>query len=728
MLLHLQIRNVVIIDEASISFQEGLNVFTGETGAGKSILIDALLLALGERASSDVVRTGSEEAEVSAMFSLESLPMVREKLASAGLRGEDELLLRRLVSQNGRSRAYVNDRPVTVSFLRELGELLVEISGQHSNHHLMQPRYHLDLLDAFGHLYDMREQVSEIYRQAQRERKELERLGGDAQSRARREEYLLYQLNELDNAPLDVDETKLEDERRYLLQLEKMLEAGQEGEATLYSGQRSIMEVLGRLEAKLGNWSDLSPDLATAVQGLSEAQVMIDDVARSLRGFVANAEVDPQRLQEIEEQLELLRDLKRKHHVQSLEQLLKRRDGYIEELHNLRAQEARLIELEKCCERRTKELQKAALALSQRRREAALVLAREVEAELASLGMKKARFVVDFRSLFNEEDDGTLGASDEMNEESAKQTAKAESTTAKQVVSPEVATAKQAVSPEVAAAKQAAKTLVGPVGMDFVQFLLSSNPGEEPRPLHRTASGGELSRIMLALKQILTEREPVPTCVFDEVDAGIGGFTATIIGEKIKRIAAKRQVFCITHLPQIACFSDAHYQILKTEEDGRTHSTISQLTQAQRELEIARMLGGAEITDESLAHARRLIHQAHLGQTTPDIDASVQRIRHAHTTPTQPPPSSKPQKNGTASNKPEKNTTSARKLEDNGTPNNKPEDNETPNNKAKKNGISGTTEAALTSVSPSDELSAPLGTKKSKAERPAKKPSKSSHA
>jgi DNA repair protein RecN (Recombination protein N) len=165
--------------------------------------------------------------------------------------------------------------------------------------------------------------------------------------------------------------------------------------------------------------------------------------------------------------------------------------------------------------------------------------------------------------------------------------------------------------------------------MDFVQFLLSSNPGEEPRPLHRTASGGELSRIMLALKQILTEREPVPSCVFDEVDAGIGGFTATIIGEKIKKIAGRRQVFCITHLPQIACFSDTHYQILKTEEGGRTHSTISQLTTAQRELEIARMLGGAEITDESLAHARRLIHQAHAGQTTPDIDASVQRVLHA---------------------------------------------------------------------------------------------------
>ncbi|MCB9637989.1 MAG: DNA repair protein RecN [Myxococcales bacterium] len=651
MLLHLHIRNVVIIDEASISFQDGLNVFTGETGAGKSILIDSLLLALGERASSDVVRTGSDEAEVSALFSLEDLPAVRAKLEDAGLRSDDELLMRRLVSQNGRSRAYVNDRPVTVSFLRDLGGLLVEISGQHSNHHLMQPRYHLDLLDAFGHLYDLREQVAGIYRQAQRERKELNRLGGDAQSRARREEYLLYQLDELDNAPLDVDETKLEDERRYLLQLEKMLEAGQEGEAILYSGQRSVMEVLGRLEGKLGNWTDLSPELAEAVQGLSEAQALIDDVTRSLRGFVAQADVDPQRLQEIEEQLELLRDLKRKHNVMNLEQLLKRRDAYLEELHNLRSQEARLIELEKTCDQRANELQKAAQVLSQRRRDAALILAREVEVELASLGMKKARFVVDFRSLLDEEDDGSHGGPEE---------------TADDLLGEHK--------------PQEQKPLVGPVGMDFVQFLLSSNPGEEPRALHRTASGGELSRIMLALKQILTEKEPVPSCVFDEVDAGIGGFTATIIGEKIKKISGRRQVFCITHLPQIACFSDTHYQILKTEEDGRTLSTIAQLSDEQRELEIARMLGGAEITEESLAHARRLIHQAHQGQTTPDIDASVKMVRQANKNdkekqPTKEAkePSNKPNgKKGEASAKKSSSTEKKSAAEDKSTAEKKP--------------------------------------------------------
>ena len=612
MLLHLTIRNVVIIDEASIDLAEGLHVFTGETGAGKSILIDSLLLTLGERASADIVRTDAQEAEVSALFSVEGMPKVQERLREAGLEAGDELLMRRLITQSGRSRAYINDRPVTVSLLREIGQQLVEISGQHAHQHLMQPRHHLDLLDTFGGLFPLREKLASLYQKARAERKELERLGGDAASRARREEYLLYQLDELSEAPLDVEETKLEDERRYLLQMEKMLEGAEEAEALLYSGQRSILEQLGRLSSRLGAWSELSKDLEAARQGLGEAQAAIDDAARSLRGFLSHAEADPRRLKEIEEQLSLLRDLKRKHNVASLELLLKKRDQYQQEILDLRAQDKRRGELEKICAVRDEELYQEALKLSARRQEIAKSLSLAVETELATLGMKKARFVAHFRKIRHEEE----AASEE------------------QSFSEEALSLEES---EVAESAVGKRPIVGASGLDDIQFFLSSNPGEQPRPLHRIASGGELSRIMLALKQILTEREPAPTCVFDEVDSGMGGFTATIIGEKIKRIASKRQVLCITHLPQIACFARYHYQIQKLERDGRTLSTLSKLSEDERDRELARMLGGIEMTDESLAHARRLIEQAQKSAASVDIDASLARARSTkHAAPAAP--------------------------------------------------------------------------------------------
>ncbi len=587
MLLHLRIRNVAIIEESAFDLGEGFHVFTGETGAGKSILIDSLLLALGERASADLLRTGTPEAEISALFSITGMPHLEAHFSQAGIPVEDgELLLRRVISANGRSRAYINDRPVTAKFLRESGQQLVEISGQHEQQHLMQPRYHLDQLDSYGNLWEHRKKLQTQYSNVQQIRRQLNELGGDAQRRQMRRDYLLYQIEELDNVDLDLNEDDLAHRRRYLMQLEQMMEASQNAEATLYSGQHSTMEQIGRVQQRLSGWQELSEELSSVLTGLAEAEALLDDAARTLRGFVSSTDTDPHELEELEEQLSLLRDLKRKHMAQSVIGLAERLQEYQQELDELNQREAQMQELEASYDDEIETLLDLAESLSQKRQNVACNLAKEVEAELASLGMKKATFVVQWQhsnpdAVREEEEVYDEGDEHEME-------------------------AMPVVGVEEPDAWEDSTPLPGPTGFDEIQFLLSSNPGEEPKPLHRIASGGELSRIMLALKQVVNENEPVPTCVFDEVDAGVGGSTGLTIGQKIHGIGRKRQVICITHLAQIASLADRHYLIQKQEEDGRTHSRIRPLSAKEREKEVARMLGGVA-SEQSLAHARELL-------------------------------------------------------------------------------------------------------------------------
>lgn len=617
MLLHLRIRNVAIIEESAFDLGEGFHVFTGETGAGKSILIDSLLLALGERASADLLRTGTPEAEISALFSIADMPHLEAHFSEAGIPVEDgELLLRRVISANGRSRAYINDRPVTAKFLRESGQQLVEISGQHEQQHLMQPRYHLDLLDSYGNLWDHRKQLSEQYNKVQQIRRQLDELGGDAQRRQMRRDYLQYQIEELADVDLDINEDDLAHQRRYMLQLEQMMEASQNAEATLYSSQHSTMEQIGRIQQRLSGWQELSEDLSAVLHNLAEAEALLDDAARTLRGFVSSSDSDPHELEALEEQLSLLRDLKRKHMAQSVIGLAERLHEYEQELDELNKSEAKMQELEACYDDEITALIELAESLSQKRQSIAGHLAGEVEGELASLGMKKATFVVQWQ-LSNKSDESQQ---EEGSDESLELSEELETPESFELHEPE--------------AWEDTASLPGPTGFDDIQFLLSSNPGEEAKPLHRIASGGELSRIMLALKQVVNENEPVPTCVFDEVDAGVGGATGLTIGQKIHGIGRKRQVICITHLAQIASLADRHYLIQKQEEDGRTHSRIRPLPPKEREKEIARMLGGVA-SEQSLAHAREL-----LGSTS----GSPQPAKTVAVAPASKPPKKKKSK------------------------------------------------------------------------------------
>lgn len=606
MLIHLTIRNVAIIEEVSINFSEGFHVFTGETGAGKSILIDALLLALGGRSSTDLLRTGAEEAEVSALFCIDDMPELQSKIREIGIPVEDgELLLRRAITASGRSRAYINDCPVTAKFLRESGQKLVEISGQHEHQHLMQPRYHLDLLDNYGELWAERQRIAEQYALVRNMHKRLQTLGGDALRRRQRKDYLQYQISELSDADLDVNEESLQQQRRYLLQFGQMVEASQNADMVLYSGPNSLTEQLGRLRHRFETWRELSTEIANTLQNLLEAEALVDDAARTLRGFLSNADIDKSSLRDIEQQLSRLRDLKRKHGANTIDGLTQKLQQYIHELEELDRRETEMQQLEADYVREVEVLRQIAWSLSEQRKAVAVRLCAEVESELASVGMKKAKFVVAWETspppangnTPSDDRSPSLTMSDESHSELHTPVTEHDDTFSEA----------QPVS-----LLHRERDLPGPHGFDQVQFLLSSNPGEEPKSLHRIASGGELSRIMLALKQIIAEREPVPTCIFDEVDAGIGGNTAHTIALKIRDIAQQRQVICVTHLAQIACLADHHYAIQKSEIDGRTLSRINPLTPTEREYEIARMLGGIGSNPQILAHAREILSQAHL--------------------------------------------------------------------------------------------------------------------
>lgn len=585
MLVHLHIRNVAIIEESSFSLDSGLNVFTGETGAGKSILIDSLLLALGGRASTDLVRTGTEEARVSALFSIDQKASYTQQLDAAGIPVDDELLLRRIISANGRSRAYINERPVTVAFLREIGKQLCEISGQHEHQHLLHPRLHLSVLDSYGELVEERKAVTTQYESVRSLRKELDQLGGDAHNRARRRGYLQYQIDELEEAELDANEEELEHQRKYMLQIEQMIESSQEGDSVLYSGPSPVLDQIGKLQHRLSHFRELSEELDNAHRSLEEAEALLDDAARTLRNFSSDSSFDPNELEELQERLTRLRDLKRKHGVHDVEGLSRCLQSYKEELLELDGRETRMETLESNYHKEVKILQNQAWELSQKRNAISDKLAADVEHELASLGMKKATFVVKMTTIERQSF-----------EEDIEQPSLEESI--------ELYSDVESITPI------HQEPLPGPNGYDQAQFLLSSNPGEEARPMHKIASGGELSRITLALKQVIAERDPVATCIFDEVDAGIGGITGATIGHKINEIARTRQVLCITHLPQIACFAQHHFHIHKMEEEGRTHSTIQALPTESREEELARMLGGMSSNKQSLAHARELLQQA----------------------------------------------------------------------------------------------------------------------
>ncbi len=563
MLIELLIRNLAIIDEVQVPFQSGFNVLTGETGAGKSIIIHALNFLVGGKGDIDLIRTGEDFMVVEAVFDLSHCPQGKAVLEELGFEPEDDaLILSRELSRSGRSRCRINGRAATVAMLKQIGKALVDIHGQHEHQSLLEPSNHLRFLDAFGgdEVLNLKERYANLYRQLMQIEREIAELQQSERDRMQRLDLLRYQADEIDKANLrEGEEEELLQERQLLANAERIVER------VNYAVQR-LMEDGGALD-KLGDAIQtlkdiihLDPALGKWQNALSQAFDTIQEVGFELERYASRVEFNPERLDEVESRLDLIRRLKRKY-GDTISAILQYREQIERELQKLETSEERLEALQKERERLRNELAEAAFALSQARQEIARQLEKTVQNHLKALMMEKARFKI---AVDHIPDPNGLKLPDGI-------------------------------------------FAFGRDGVDQVEFLIATNPGEPLKPLAKIASGGEISRTMLALKASLQRTHEIPVLVFDEIDVGIGGRTAEAVGEKLREVSRYAQVLCVTHLPQIAALADWHLQVEKVTEGRRTRVIVTPLQFEERVKELARMLSGKQITQASLQHAQELL-------------------------------------------------------------------------------------------------------------------------
>jgi DNA repair protein RecN (Recombination protein N) len=550
MLCELNIRNFVIIDRLSLSFASGLNVLTGETGAGKSIIIDAIDLLLGGKARTDLIRTGEEEAVVEALFDLKQATNLRAALAEAGFDNGDDLLVRRILSLSGKNRIYVNGTLATAVQLQSWLTQIVAIYGQHEQFTLARAETHGQLLDSYAEILNDVAAYRRLYDEIRHLRDELARLDRAEQERQQRLDLLNYQQQEIAAAALQAGEdAQLLSERTLLQHAGKLAAIAGGGYDDLYAKEGAICETLARLAGQLQEGAVIDPQLIPLAEAVQSAFYVLEDSATQLRDYAEQISFDGVRMEEIESRLDLLHRLKRKYGA-TIEDILAHHGSVSCELAELSNLDATRAALEKKLKDNESVLLQIAAQITRVRSAAAVTLQQGVEGELRDLAMPKARFFVALTSL----------------------------------------------------------PIPGPHGCEKIEFLLQANPGEVARPLAKVASGGELSRLMLAIQRTAPAGAEVATLIFDEVDSGIGGAAATAVGEKLRAVARGRQVLCITHLPQVAAFAHHHYQVGKAETvDARTITTVRLLATEEQVSEIARMLGGAKITDSTIVHARELI-------------------------------------------------------------------------------------------------------------------------
>jgi DNA repair protein RecN (Recombination protein N) len=539
MIRFLSISHLAVIDKLELEFAPGLNVLTGETGAGKSILVGAVGLLVGGRASADLVRTGEETASVQAVFDRPD---------------GTEVIVRREVSSQGRSRAFVDGTLVTSAALRDAAGSLVDLHGQHEHQVLLDPAAHIDLLDEFAGLTPEREGVAVAFRAWQQVRDERARLAAAEQQKASRAEFLAFQLSEIDKAaPLPGEDDELATTRSVLANADRLQRLCEEAYTALYEGDDAALPALAIVWKKVGELAALDPKFTSYVDAREAVKSQLEDLAFFLRSYTQNIDASPARLQEIEDRLAVLERLKRKHGP-SLTDVIEKGASLHRELHEIEHATERAAELDAALATARDAYRRVAGDLSSRRRAAAREFARALEKALADLAMAKTRCEVRFAP---ESGDGEGRWSER--------------------------------------------------GLDEAEFYISPNPGEEVRPLARIASGGELSRIMLALKTLASTDAPGKTLIFDEVDAGIGGAVADVVGARLRLLGDRFQVLCITHLPQIAAYGSTHYRIDKSVRAGRTSTGVTRVDGPAREEEIARMIGGADISATVLAGAREMI-------------------------------------------------------------------------------------------------------------------------
>jgi len=562
MLLSLTIDNVVLIEHQVLELGSGFNVLTGETGAGKSMVVDALALVLGGRARPDAVRTGAREAEVAALFEVEPGSRVAAKLEAAGVPCDGELVVRRVVQAEGRSRAFLNGKVSTAAQLAELAPDLCDIASQHESVSLTDPATHLEYLDAFGKLDALRDALGEKVAELAGVVREIERVREAERDRAEREDFVAFQLKEIEELdPSPGEEAELESERARLRHAEKLQVATQGAADRLYEGDDTVCDQLARVSSDLDAAAAIDQALAPIARSVDAARSELADAARALSRYAGGIESNAERLAEVDDRWFRLQKLLRKHGP-TTQELLAHKDELEKQLAQLAGATELVAALEKKRAACLAAVSADARTLSRKRRDAAATLADAIGKELAGLGMGRARVVVD--------------------------------------VSP-VPAPQAGELPPVDGAR------LTQTGIDRVEFLIAPNKGEDPRPLRKIASGGELSRALLALKRVLAEKGPAGLYVFDEVDAGVSGAIAEVIGRAIAEVARHRQVLCITHLPQIAALSDHHFVVGKAEAKGRTTSTVRRLSDDERVEEIARMIGGVKVGEAARRAALELL-------------------------------------------------------------------------------------------------------------------------
>lgn len=552
MLNELHIENIAVIERANISFSAGLNILTGETGAGKSIVIDSIGAVLGERVSKDLVRHGADKGLVTATFDLDG---VEKWLADNEIEADDELIIQRRISADGKSSCRICGSPATAAQLKELAALLVDIHGQDDGRQLMDERRHMRYLDSFGMLGEWIEAFEQEYKKTGTIKKEISRLGMDEIEKERLSESLKYQIEELERANLKSGELEEKTARRDLLHnSEKLTQAVDEAFAALYGGDENAVALAQNAGYYAGRAAAFAPELEEASKTINDAAFSLTDAAEILRDFRSSLDFSPEEYDQLETRLALLNRLERKY-GKSEDELIEYIDECRAKLEDIEYAEDRIAKLQKELTVQIKKCKAAAGKLSLERKNAAAELQERIVEELRELNMPSVCFSVEFVPLENEDGFDASGA-------------------------------------------------------DKIRFLMSANAGAELGRISKIASGGELSRIMLAMKNVFAENDPVSTMIFDEIDTGVSGIAAQRVAEKLYSVSTGKQVMCVTHLPQIAAMADSHYLISKQERGGRTYTEVNPLDEDGRCHELARLHGGDNVTDTTLASAKEQLSAA----------------------------------------------------------------------------------------------------------------------